>query len=152
MINLDQLKAALSLHRVKRFQTHHLNEPMSVAEHSFRVACIYDYLGGTEIVPTLTHDLEEAITGDVPGPAKREGLVTVSEDIKDKYCLIFEKEEEKKLAKLADILDVVIHIREQAKFSDRLSDIYETELERVLDMARELRKTREVKKILKEVK
>lgn len=152
MINLDQLKAALGLHRVKRFQTHHLNEPMSVAEHSFRVACLYIYLGGTEIAPALSHDFEEAITGDIPGPAKREGMVTVSEEVKEKYCLPFESPPEKKLAKLADVLDVVIHIREQAKFSDRMTDIYETELERVLEMARELKKTREIKKILKEVK
>jgi 5'-deoxynucleotidase YfbR-like HD superfamily hydrolase len=125
---------------------------MTVAEHSYRATMLYIYLGGTEVTAQLTHDAEEAVTSDIPGPIKHAGLVTVSEDLKEKYCIPFQDPNEKKLAKLADILDVVIHIREQSKFSERLAEIYEDELEKSLELARALKKTRDVKKILKEIK
>jgi 5'-deoxynucleotidase YfbR-like HD superfamily hydrolase len=146
-MTLEQLKLALRLHRVARFQTHHLLEPMSVAEHSFRVAALYAYLGGKEILPAMLHDLEEAITGDLPSPIKKElqGL--------EKFEAMrpqFETLEEKKLGKLADKLDLLLHIRGQVKYSNDLMEIYDTELECLMDLARELGKTKEVKKLLKE--
>lgn len=152
MINLDQLKGGMKLNRVMRFQTTNMLEDMSVAEHSYRGALLYMYLGGTEIAAMLTHDGDENQSGDIPGPTKRAGLVTVSHKLKDKYCVPFEDEKEKKLGKLCDILDLILHIRKQAKFDDELAQIYDEELDRVFELARELRKTREVKKILKEIK
>lgn len=149
MISLDQLKMAMRLHRVQRFQTHHMLEPMSVAAHSLRVGMLYAYLGGTETVAAFAHDLEEAITGDLPSPIKKD--LTGLEKFESMRPQ-FEDAQEKRLCKLADKLDLVLHIRHQAKFSEELSDIYESELETALDIARELRKTREVKKILKEIK
>lgn len=149
MIDLDQLKLALRLHRVQRFQTHHLVEPMSVAEHSFRVGMLYAYLGGKEPYAAFGHDLEEAATGDLPSPIKKElqGLEKF-ESIRPQ----FKDDEEKKLGKLADRLDLVLHIRPQARFNEELQDIYETELDLLMELARELKKTREVKRILKEIK
>ena len=73
-------------------------------------------------------------------------------NLKDKYCIAFEDPVEKRLGKLADILDLVLHIRFQAKFDEKLSVIYEDELDKVMEIARELKKTREVKKILREIK
>jgi 5'-deoxynucleotidase YfbR-like HD superfamily hydrolase len=147
-MNLDQLKLALRLHRVRRFQTHHLLEPMSVAEHSLRVASLYSYLGGKELLAAMAHDLEEAITGDLPSPIKKDlqGL--------EKYEAMrpqFQDATEKKLGKLADKLDLLLHIRNQVKYSPELLEIYETEYEILMDLSRELGKTKDVKKLLKEV-
>ena len=148
MINLEQLKAAYNLHRVRRFQTSHLLEPMSVAEHSLRVGFLYTYLGGKETIAAFGHDLEEAITGDIPGPIKKElsGLEKF-----EALRLAFEDSREARLAKLADKLDLVIHIRPQIKFNDRMLEIYESELDQAKEIARELGKTREVNKLLKEL-
>lgn len=146
MLNLEQLKLAFNLHRVQRFQTSHMLEPMSVAEHSFRVGMLYMYLGGKEPIAAFGHDLEESITGDIPGPIKKDiqGL--------DKFEALrpdFQDPQEKRLAKLADKIDLVVHIRPQIKFSDKLLDIYESELDLAKEIARELGKTREVNKLLK---
>jgi 5'-deoxynucleotidase YfbR-like HD superfamily hydrolase len=149
ILNLEQLKLALRLHRVRRFQTHHLLEPMSVAEHSFRVGALYSFLGGKELLPAMAHDLEEAITGDLPSPIKKDltGL--------EKYEALrpqFIDAEEKKLGKLADKLDLLLHIRNQVKYSDDLMEIYDTELETVMELAAKLQKTKEVKKLIKEIR
>jgi len=152
MLNLDQLKGCMRLNKVGRFQTTNMLEPMSVGEHSFRATVLYIYLGGTEVISMLTHDAEECESGDIPGPAKRAGLVTVSQELKDKYCVPFEDPIEKKLGKLADILDLAFHIRKQAKQDEELMEVYEEELNNIRDLARELKKTREVKKLLREIK
>lgn len=146
MISLEQLKLAFNLHRVQRFQTSHLLEPMSVAEHSFRVGMLYMYLGGTEPMAAFGHDLEESITGDIPGPIKKDiqGLEKFEELRPD-----FQDSKQKRLAKLADKLDLVVHIRPQIKFNDRLLEIYESELDLAKEIARELGKTREINKLLK---
>lgn len=148
-LNLEQLKMAFGLHRVQRFQTHYTMEPMSVAEHCYRVGMLYAYLGGTELIPAFGHDLEESITGDLPGPIKKDlkGLEKFEALRPD-----FVDPKEKRLMKLADKLDLVVHIRPQIKFSDKLLEIYEQELDMVKEIARELGKTREVNKLLKELK
>jgi hypothetical protein len=152
MMNLEQLKLALNLHCIKRFQTHRLQMPKSVAEHSFRVAALYAYLGGKELLAALLHDAEEAMTGDLPSPIKKElqGL--------EKFEALrpqFEDVEEKKLGKLCDRLELVLDLREQledtGKLPRRLMTIYEDEMEKVLEVAREIGKTKEVKKLLREV-
>jgi 5'-deoxynucleotidase YfbR-like HD superfamily hydrolase len=142
----------MQLHCVRRFQTHRLQAPKSVAEHSFRVAALYAYLGGTEILAALLHDAEEAITGDLPSPIKKTltGL--------EKYEALrpqFQNENEKRLGKLADRLELVLDLREQledtGKLPKRLMTIYEDELEASLELARELGKIKEVKKLLREI-
>ena len=56
-MTLNQLQLALSLHNIRRFQTHRMVQSKSVAEHSFRVAALYAYFGGKEIVASMMHDL-----------------------------------------------------------------------------------------------
>lgn len=148
-ITEDQLKMAYKLHRVARFQTHHMLEPMSVSEHSFRVVSLYIYLGGTEIIAALYHDLEESLTGDLPGPIKGEltGLEKF-EALKPQFV----DPQEKLLCKLADKLDLLIHIRPQITYSDTMLDIYETELELAKEVAKKIGKIKEVNKILKLLK
>ena len=151
-MNLDQLKLALNLRNISRFQTHRLQHRQSVDQHSFRVAALYVYLGGTEVEAALFHDLEEAVTGDLPSPIKVDltGL--------EKYELLrpqFADPIEKRLGKLADKLELILDLREQledtGKLPKRLMTIYEDEMDRALEIARELGKVKEVKKLLREV-
>lgn len=151
-LNLEQLKLALGLHNVQRFQTHRLQIPKSVAEHSFRVGALYSFLGGKELKPAFFHDLEEAITGDLPSPIKKDlqGL--------DKFEAIrpeFEDQREKKLGKLADKLELVLDLQEQLDDTGRLPKklmiIYEDEKDLVFELAKELGKLSEVKKLLRDL-
>jgi 5'-deoxynucleotidase YfbR-like HD superfamily hydrolase len=152
MLTFEQLKLALKLHIIQRFQTHRLQQRKSVGEHSFRVAVIYDYLGGTETIAALCHDIEEAETGDIPSPAKAhiKGL-----EYFEKLRPEFKDKTQKKLAKLADKLELVLDLREQlddvGKLPKRLMEIYEEELELVYDLAKELNKIKEVKQLLKDL-
>lgn len=151
-MTLDQLKLAMGLHNVRRFQTHRLQSPKSVAEHSFRVATIYDFLGGTELIAALCHDIEEALTSDIPSPIKKElqGLEKF-EALRPQFMDPLQK----RLGKLADKLELVLDLREQLEDTGRLPKklmrIYEDELEIAMEIARELGKTKEVKKLLREI-
>lgn len=151
-MTLDQLKLALNLVNIRRFQTHRLLAERNVAEHSFRMGMIYAYLGGVELLAAFGHDLEEAVTGDLPSPIKKDlqGL--------DKYEALrpqFEDKRQQRLAKLADKLELVLTLREQladtGRLPKKLMDIYEAELEIALDISKELNNTKEVKKLLKEI-
>lgn len=140
------------MHVVRRFQTHRLQQPKSVAEHSFRVAAIYAYLGGTEVLQAMLHDIEESITSDIPSPVKK-NLKGLEEY--EAMRLPFSSAEEKKLGKIADKLELVLDLREQLEDTGRLPrslmEIYENELEQILDLSKELGKLKEVKKLLKEL-
>jgi 5'-deoxynucleotidase YfbR-like HD superfamily hydrolase len=124
----------------------------SVAEHSFRVAALYAYLGGTEILAALLHDSEEALTGDLPSPIKKnlKGL-----EMYEAMRPQFQNDAEKKLGKLCDRLELVLDLREQlddvGRLPKKLMAIYEDELEMALDLAKEIGKLKEVKQLLKEV-
>lgn len=151
-MNLDQLKMALNLHNVRRFQTHRLQVNKSVAEHSFRAGMLYSYLGGKELIAMFSHDIEEAITGDLPSPIKKDlkGL--------EKYEALrpaFEDAKEARLGKLCDKLELVLDLREQLNDTGRLPkglmDIYENELDQALDIAKELGIAKDIKKLLKEI-
>lgn len=151
-MTLEQLKLALNLVNIRRFQTHRLLAERSVAEHSFRMASIYLYLGGLEVKEALMHDIEESETGDIPSPIKKDlkGL--------DKYEALrpqFQDKNEAKLGKLADKLELVLTLREQlsdtGRLPKKLMDIYELELDMALDIAKELGKAKEVKQLLKEL-
>jgi len=152
MLTLDQLKLALNLVNIRRFQTHRLMVARNVAEHSFRAAVLYAFLGGTEVVAMMMHDAEESITGDLPSPIKKDlqGL--------EKFEAMrpqFQDSREARLGKLSDKLELVLTLREQLEDTGRLPkklmDIYETDLEIALDIAKELGKTKEVKSLLKEL-
>lgn len=100
----------------------------------------------------FAHDIEESITGDLPSPIKKDlqGLEKFESLRPD-----FKEPLEKKLAKLADKLELVLTLREQladtGRLPRKLMDIYETELELAMDIAKELGKAKEVKKLLKEI-
>lgn len=152
MLTLEQLKLTLNLVNIRRFQTHRLMVERNVAEHSYRAGMIYAFLGGTELIPMFSHDIEEALTGDLPSPIKKDltGL--------EKYEALrptFESKDEARLGKLADKLELVLTLREQladtGRLPKKLMDIYESELELALDIAKEIGKVKEVKKLLKEI-
>lgn len=152
MLTLEQLKLAMSLHNIQRFQTHRLQSPKSVAEHSFRVGMLYAYLGGKEYIPAFGHDLEEAITGDLPSPVKKhlKGLEEF-EKIRPQFL----NTEEKKLSKIADKLELLLDLKEQlndtGRLPKKLMDIYETEMEMLFDLSKDSGKLKEVKQLLKEL-
>lgn len=151
-LSLEQLKLALNLHNVNRFQAHRMLQPKSVAEHSLRVGAIYNYLGGNELMPALFHDLEESITGDLPSPIKKDlqGL--------EKYEAMrpqFEDAKEKRLGKLADKLELILDLQEQLDdtgvLPKKLRIIFEDEKELAFDIAKELGKAKEVKQLLRDL-
>lgn len=62
--------------RVKRFHTASTLQQQTIAEHSFGVAWLCEWLTGGKaskdlILAALSHDLAEQLTGDIPSPAKR---------------------------------------------------------------------------------
>ena len=150
-MNIEQLKAALKLDNIRRFSTHWVLRDDRVSQHSFRAALLYIYLGGTEVAAMLTHDAPESVTGDLPSPVKPhlKGLEAF-----DYLSIPFVSATEKRVGKLADKLDLVLFLKDQlnsvGKLPDRLMTIYEEELEKVLDIAKELGKTGDVRKLLKE--
>lgn len=152
MLTLDQLKLSLNLHNIRRFQTHRLQSPKSVAEHSFRMGMIYSYLGGKELIAAFGHDAEEALTGDLPSPIKKDlqGL--------EKFEALrpqFEDVIEKKLGKLADKLELILDLQEQlddtGTLPKKLRIIFEDEKEMAFDIAKDLGKLADVKKLLREL-
>ena len=152
MLTVEQLKLALSLHNIRRFQTHRLQAPKSVAEHSFRMGMIYSFLGGKELIAAFGHDLEESITGDLPSPIKKDiqGLEKF-EALRPSY----QDPLEKKLGKLADKLELVLDLQEQLDdtgiLPKKLRTIYEDEKELAFDIAKDLNKLKEVKQLLRDV-
>lgn len=152
MLTLDQLKLALNLVNIRRFQTHRLLAERNVAEHSFRAGMIYAYLGGKELIAMFGHDIEESVTGDLPSPIKKDlqGL--------EKYEAMrpeFEDKAEQRLGKLSDKLELVLTLREQlldtGRLPPKLMEIYETELDAAKDIAKEVGRVKEVNKLLKEI-
>lgn len=113
---------------------------------------IYAYLGGKELIAAFGHDTEEAITGDLPSPIKKDlqGLEKF-ENMRPSY----QDPNEKKLGKLADKLELVLDLQEQLDDTGRLPKklmiIYEDEKEMVLEIAKELGKLAEVKKLLRDL-
>lgn len=151
-LTLEQLKLALNLHNVKRFQAHRMLQPKSVAEHSLRVGAIYSFLEGKELMPALFHDLEESVTGDLPSPIKKDlqGL--------EKFEALrppFEDAKEKKLGKLADKLELILDLQEQLDDTGvlprKLRSIFDDEKELAFEIAKDLGKLSEVKKLLKDL-
>lgn len=149
-LNKFQLALALILRNVSRFQTHRLQHRQNVDQHSFRATMLYDFLGGTEHMAMLTHDIEEALTGDLPSPAKAfiQGL-----DLFEKIRVPFSNANEEKLGKLCDKLELILDLREQlddtGRLPEKLMNIYENEYDKVMELAKELNKEKDVKSILK---
>lgn len=113
---------------------------------------LYAFLGGKELIAAFGHDAEEAITGDIPSPAKKhiKGL-----DYFESMRPQFQDNKEARLGKLCDKLELVLDLREQledtGKLPKRLMQVYEDELESVHDIAKELGLSKEVKQLLKAI-
>lgn len=153
MIDLDQLRLAQNLHRIRRFQTHHILEEDNVANHSFRAVSLYIFFGGTEPIPMMYHDLEESITSDIPSPVKKDiqGL-EMFELIRPQW----QDQKQRKLGKMCDKLDLVCVLQEQqlttGTLTTKLLDILDAERELVLDIASELGLKRQVTKFLADLR
>lgn len=149
-LNKHQLTLALKMRNVLRFQTHRLQHRQAIDQHSFRATMLYDHFGGTEHMAMLTHDLEEALTGDLPSPVKKylQGL-----EFFENIRVQFKDPKEAKLGKLCDKLELVLDLREQlddnGQLPEKLMNIYEDEYDRVMDIAKELKLDKEVKSLLK---
>lgn len=151
-ISFEQLKLALSLHNIQRFQTHRIVKPKSVAEHSFRVAAIYTFLGGKDYLAALFHDIEESITGDIPGPVKPllQGLQQF-----ESLRPVFSNEREKQICKVADKMELVLDLGEQCGSPEflpaKLLHIYENEYNECIKLASEVGVMGQLTSILKDL-
>lgn len=152
MFSIEQLKAGLNTDDVPRFPTHWVLRADRVSQHQYRASLLYAYLGGKELLAMLTHDSPESVTSDLPSPVKKD--LTGLEKF-DYLSVPFEDPKEKRLGKCSDKLDLVLTLKKQLNAVGRLPDglmqIYESELDMTLDIAKELGIVKEVKKLLKEV-
>jgi hypothetical protein len=148
-LSIDQLRLALNLHNITRFQTHETLKTDNVSNHSFRACAFYDYFGGTEPMAMLFHDLEESITGDLPSPIKKylQGL-EIFELIRPK----FQDDKQKRLGKMCDKLDLVVKLQTQMLNTNTLPPdlyaIYEKEKDMLMDIAKEVGLKSDVLKLL----
>lgn len=74
--NTRDLLDMLALSHVPRWCIVPMTRPQTVAEHSYRVAIMVSWMLGMgldclTLTRALSHDVEEARTGDIPGPTKR---------------------------------------------------------------------------------
>jgi len=143
-VNITQVLCFLNLHRVKRFQTHENPEGIDVSNHTLRVHILYKYFEGTEDMASLTHDLEESVTGDLPSPIKKHisGL-----DFFKQLVVQFNKEEEKLLHKMCDKLCLVLQLNNYRN-NPTLSRIYDTEYADVIHRSKDLNKFKEVQELI----
>lgn len=75
MQTFEQLLWVLRAGGVSRFHCHEVNKVQNIAEHSWQVAIITNYIAPGSFLATimsaLLHDVGEFETGDVPAPVKR---------------------------------------------------------------------------------
>ena len=115
----------------------------SVAEHSFGVAAISVWLAGmsrqacdrAEVLEyALLHDINEAITGDVPSTFKRyikDAIVGFESKIPDaEVC-----ELTKVVVKLADYLEALAYINEEKSFGNSTLGLIEADMLPLFDTA-----------------
>lgn len=116
--------------RTRRCHTQMVLHHQSVGEHTFGALAILDYIAPDcrkEVVMALLyHDAPEAITGDVPAPAKWnspmlehalravENIIKLEHDIKDNIT-----PEEHQLVKFADIMELVWYGIEELRMGNR---------------------------------
>lgn len=130
LVALKRFELMRNAARTRRCHTQMVIHDQSVGEHTFGAIAILDY-----IVPDcrkelwramLYHDAPEAITGDVPAPAKWEhpyledALRRVEQRIKDDHWIstnLFE--DEAKALKFADIMELVWYGIEELRMGNR---------------------------------
>ena len=94
----DHLRNSLNAGRVRRFHTAVEIPPQSVAEHSFGVALIVEYLHSKSVKPSgsdfsgrlmrhaLKHDLSEYFTADIPSPVRKKFDDDEFNDMADEFA------------------------------------------------------------------
>jgi len=116
--------------RTRRCHTLNVLHDQNISEHTFNALCILDFVAPTASKDTwqalLYHDVPEAITGDVPAvakwkyPALEEALKIAENKIQEEYDLLFPlSEEERKLVKFADMLELAFYGIEEVKMGNR---------------------------------
>lgn len=152
-LTIDQLKLSNQLHKIPRFNSYTLTKAKSVLEHSARVAFIYEYLGGTDVLAALAHDLSEAALGfDPPSPIKK--AIPEIKTFEKKYEIAFSTTEQKALCKLADGIELILDLIEQQQLGNRtpaLIDVYDEVLEETMERAKQLGRKSEIKKLIKDL-
>ncbi len=157
MSNLDLIRFGGS---VKRYHTATTIGAQSVAEHSFRVACICYLLdpecSKQQLLHALVHDLAEQVTGDIPAPAKRllrtEELGRLEAKVTNSLLSTKLLPYQEKILKYADYLEGMLYCVEQralgnrtmeqvfSNYQDYLVDIGALDNERVRDIYLDLLK------------
>lgn len=109
MSKMNKLCNQLRLQYVKRWHVVHQTHDQSVAEHSINTAFIARELAARlglshriqdlVTVAALFHDIDEVITGDIPGPFKR----TIPEEVFGR------SPEARVIVKLADMMETAWH-------------------------------------------
>jgi len=130
-VNLTRLKLMRAAARVGRMHTVPTLRPQSTGEHTFGVIAILFEVGGDLVTPSvvqaaLVHDAPEAITGDVPAPAKwmykevENALRGAETDIDNRYQLaVTLTPKEIELIKFADLLELVIYSLEELDMGNK---------------------------------
>lgn len=127
-MNFNRLRLMRSAARVGRMHTVPTLRPQSVGEHTFGVIAILFEVGGILVTSdlirqALEHDAPEAITGDVPAPAKwkypelEKALIGGEEHIKASFDLGLGRtclnSRQLDLIKFADLLELAIYSLEE---------------------------------------
>lgn len=143
------------LHRVSRFTSYTMIKPKSVLEHSARVAMLYQYLGGKEVFAALMHDMSEAFLGfDCPSPVKAKIPAIKEFELLPEHSIQFISDDEKKLCKLCDGIELLIDLKEQQSLGNQtteLMEIYDQVIEEVMERAKALGRKSEIKKLIQEL-
>jgi len=111
------LESGLKLSHVPRWSIVDMTKTQSVADHSFRVALIANYIAdeltilkdrkSVLFITALFHDINEAKTGDIPSTCK------VNDELVNSI--------EESVVKLADILEAIIFLERYAVNSKKVA-------------------------------
>jgi hypothetical protein len=124
--NLERLVRLLTLSHVPRFAIVDSSRAQNVGEHCFRTASItliivneFDIRGipiskSKALELALSHDIDEAISGDLPTPFKR---------AKGLSCAVFSQEAgiEEYVVKLADLIEAIIFLGRYGIRAERIA-------------------------------
>lgn len=135
-VKSKQLKALYRGGQVRRFHVHPTVRQQNVAEHTYGVVALVYVLADMRpspelVLAALLHDTPEQVTGDVPSPTKREMRMNwdyIEKQIMDRFGLptVVLSEEDKRLLKLADIMDGMLFAgREAALGNTALREVYD---------------------------
>lgn len=122
----DKIRFVYSGGLVKRYHTIDTIKTETVAEHSFIVAALVIFLGGTptDVAESLFHDMAEQVTGDLPSTLKASGFNTselsnVEEAIMDFHDLPKVTANSKRVIKIADILSGLLFCNRELSMGNK---------------------------------